>query len=223
MIRGIFFDAHGVLYERRETGTPYARRLLARRVHATEVPAPRADDLARLKADAAVGRISAATYWDEFVSAHGVVNEEERGQLVQRILEHSHQIYALPGAAATLRVLKQRGFVLGVITDTMYPSEWKMSWLARIGVAESVDAVVCSTEIGARKPEPAIYLAALRRASVQPREAAFVGHDASDLDGAHRVGMTTVAVDPDRSIQADYNVSSLTDLLALPIFQGPRH
>lgn len=223
MIRGVFFDGHGVLYDRRETTTPYARRLLVQRGYPTEVPAPDRDHLPALRSEASVGRISAAAYWEEFVKAHGVVNEGERGQLVDRILEHSHEVYPLPGAASTLQILKQRGFVLGVITDTIYPSEWKISWLAKIGVAEFVDVVVCSTEIGVRKPDPAIYLAALSRASVEAPEAAFVGHEGRELDGAHRVGMTTVAVDHDRNTVADYYVTSLADLLTLPIFQGPQH
>lgn len=222
MIRGIFFDAHGVLYERHGTTTLYARRLLAQRGYHTEVAAPDRDHLAALRSEASVGRISAATYWEEFVRMHGVATEGERAELVTHILEHPHEVYALLGAASTLQTLQQREFILGVITDTMYPAKWKASWLAKIGVAEFVDVVVCSTAIGARKPDPAIYLAALSRASVEGREAAFVGHEGRELDGAHNVGMTTVAVNHAPGIEADYYVTSLPDLLTLPIFQGLR-
>jgi FMN phosphatase YigB (HAD superfamily) len=115
--------------------------------------------------------------------------------------------------------LKQRGFILGIVTDTMYPLEWKMNWLAAVGVAEFVDVVACSTVVGAHKPNPEIYLNALQQAKMQPREAAFVGHAADELDGARRVGMQTVAVNYNSGTQADYYAKSLMDLLNVPIFQ----
>jgi HAD superfamily hydrolase (TIGR01549 family) len=78
--------------------------------------------------------------------------------------------------------------------------------------------VTCSTVLGAHKPEPAPYLAALQQAHLAPGEAAFVGHDAAELEGARRVGMTTVAVNHDPGAVADYYAGCLLDLLNVPIF-----
>jgi putative hydrolase of the HAD superfamily len=125
-----------------------------------------------------------------------------------------------------LAELKRRGFVLGIVTDTMYPVEWKMSWLDKVGVAEFIDVVSCSSVLGAHKPNPEIYLNALAQARLTPPESAFVGHNAYELEGARRVGMATVAVNYDQGVHADYFCGSLPDLLQVPIFQkefSPHH
>jgi len=94
-----------------------------------------------------------------------------------------------------------------------------MLWLDKVGVAEYVDVVTCSTVLGAHKPKPEPYLAALKEAQLSPEEAAFVGHDTDELAGAHRVGMTTVAVHYEADAEADYYAESLLDLLNIPIFK----
>ncbi len=222
MMRGVFFDAHGVLYDRHESTGRFAARLVAERGCAPELPTLEKERLKAFNTAASTGRISAEAYWDEFLRAHGVATEGERASLIKNIMEHAHQVFPLPGVAATLAALKQRGVILGIITDTMYPLEWKMAWLAKAGVAEFVDALACSTVVGARKPDEAIYLDAVSRARLTPAEAAFVGHDARELEGARRAGMLTVAVNHDPEARADYYARSLPDLLTLPIFQPGR-
>ncbi len=218
-IRGIFFDAEGVFYSREESTVQYALRLLQERGY----PAQIADqDEARWKAmhhRANEGRISAEDYWNEWLQMHGVTPLEERSALIKRIFDHTNRVFALPGAHSTVAALKQRGFILGIVTDTIYPVEWKMNWLAQVGVAEFVDVVACSTVLGAHKPDPVIYLSALQQTHLTPGESAFVGHDAGELEGARKAGMATVAVNYDAGTQADYYARSLVDLLNVPIFE----
>jgi len=102
-------------------------------------------------------------------------------------------VLAIPGGKEALAGLKQRGFVLGIVTDTIYPIDWKMRWLDKVGVAEFMDVVACSTVLGAHKPDPAMYLNALQQAHLAPSESAFVGHDAGELEGARKAGIATVA------------------------------
>jgi len=218
-IKGIFFDAEGVFYSREESTVQYALRLLQERGYATQL----ADqDEARRKAlyhQANGGHISAEDYWNEWLQMHSVTSPEERAALIKRIFEHTNRVFALPGAHSTMATLKQRGFILGIVTDTMYPIEWKMRWLAQVGVAEYVDAVACSTILGVHKPDPAMYLNALQQAHLTPSESAFVGHDAEELEGARKAGIAAVAVNYDPGTQADYYARSLVDLLNVPIFQ----
>jgi putative hydrolase of the HAD superfamily len=81
--------------------------------------------------------------------------------------------------------------------------------------------VACSTAVGTRKPARAIYQHALDALGLPPGDVAFVGHDARELDGARRVGLTTVAVNYDPDAQADYVLEALLDLLGLPIVPRP--
>ncbi|MDQ7840907.1 MAG: HAD family hydrolase [bacterium] len=221
MIRGVFFDAAGVLYDRKVPTGKYAVRLLAERGYDRE---PTEAERARLRitqANASTGQVNAGDYWDEFLRVRGVTNPEERKDLTRLIMEQTHEVYGLSGARATLTALKERGLIVGIITDTIYPLEWKMQWLAQAGVAGLVDAVACSRVVRVQKPDPAIYMEALRQTSLAPDEAVFVGHEGREIDGAHAVGMVTVAVNHEPSVWADYYIAALPDLLALPLFTLP--
>jgi HAD superfamily hydrolase (TIGR01509 family) len=149
---------------------------------------------------------------------HCVNDSQERADLREKILAYTNEVFAYPGAREAMAGLKARGFLLGIVTDTIYPLAWKMNWLEKVGVAEFVDVVSCSTVTGSHKPEPEMYLNALRQAKLAPSRSAFVGHDTGELAGAKRAGLATVAVNYDPEAQADFYARSLPDLLNVPIF-----
>ncbi|MBI5301723.1 MAG: HAD family hydrolase [Chloroflexi bacterium] len=220
MIKGIFFDAAGVLYRRSESTRTFALKLLQQNGFTADLSAENLVLEKSLRAQANEGKLNHAAYWDQFVLMRGVVNPEQRKTLIAQILEFSNDVLPVPGGRDALAGLKRRGFVLGIVTDTMYPLEWKMRRLEKVGVAEFIDVVTCSTVFGAHKPDPAMYWNALEQARLTPSESAFVGHDAGELEGARQAGMMTVAVNYDPGSKADYYAESLTDLLNVPIFQN---
>jgi putative hydrolase of the HAD superfamily len=152
---------------------------------------------------------------------HGVVDPEERRVLVGKINDYSDRVFPIPGGKEALSGLQPRGFVLGIVTDTIYPIGRKMRWLNKVGVAEFIEVVACSTVVGAHKPDPAIYLNALKQAHLAPDETAFVGHATDELEGARLAGLATVAVLYEPGAQADYYAESLLDLLNVPILESP--
>jgi len=220
--KGIFFDANGILYHRLEPLSRYVADLMRLRGHAPELTPEDAASLRQLEARASVGAVTAWDYWDERLRRHGVSDVEEREDLIRQVFQQVHRVVPLPDVAEVLGVLKQRGFLLGVISNTMYPLQWKKRWLQRAGVASLIDIISSSTVVGAAKPDPAIYLDALTRARLEPSEAAFVGHEDVELAGARDVGMVTVAVSSDGGIPANYEVRQLTGLLTLPPFLRPQ-
>ena len=199
----------------------YAQSLLKQMGYGTE---PSVEDRLRQQAllsQANRGEVGPDEYWDQILLMRGVASFEERKILTGKINAYSDHVLPIPGGREALAGLKQRGFVLGIVTDTMHPIERKMRWLAQVGVAEFIDVVACSTVLGAHKPDPAMYLNALQQARLTPGEAAFVGHDAKELDGARQAGLVTVALNYDPGTEADYYAQSLVDLLNVPIFRKP--
>jgi putative hydrolase of the HAD superfamily len=97
-----------------------------------------------------------------------------------------------PGAVETLRELRQRGVVVGLIsicTDDVVET-WGETPFAGL-----FDSTVFSCAVGLRKPDPRIYLFACEELGVEPGEAMFVGDGANDeLAGAERVGMRAVLI-----------------------------
>ncbi|HET8593305.1 MAG TPA: HAD-IA family hydrolase, partial [Solirubrobacterales bacterium] len=78
-------------------------------------------------------------------------------------------------------------------------SNWDVSLprvLERCGIADLIDGTVTSAEIGARKPDPAIFRAALELAGASSAEALHVGDTAEeDLNGAAAAGIRALLID----------------------------
>lgn len=219
MIKAIFFDAAGILYTRSGTTEEFAIKLLINEGYSPEIPAELMEKQLALRSQANEGTISHDVYWDQYLSMRNVTIPELRKTYTTAIVNYSNAIRPIPGAKEALLQLKQKGFPMGIITDTMYPLEWKMRRLEKAGVAEFIDFIACSTDLGAHKPDPAVYSYAIQQAKLTPAETAFVGHLGVELAGAHKAGMTTIAINHDEGAEADFYCNSLLDLPALPIFE----
>jgi HAD superfamily hydrolase (TIGR01509 family) len=98
-----------------------------------------------------------------------------------------------PGALDTLDALRARGLRTAVASNAPFPPEMMHRQVRLTGIADRVDAVLFSSEVGRRKPAPELYLAALDRLGVPAAEALYVGDRvAEDYDGPRRVGMRAV-------------------------------
>jgi putative hydrolase of the HAD superfamily len=97
---------------------------------------------------------------------------------------------AYPDAPPALRALRARGLRLVVV------SNWDISLpavLERVGVAELLDGVVTSAQVGKPKPEGAIFAAALTLAGVAPQSTVHVGDSIEhDVRGAQAAGIHPV-------------------------------
>lgn len=98
-----------------------------------------------------------------------------------------------PEALETLAGLRARGIRTAVASNAPFPPEGMHRQLRRTGIADRVDAVVFSSEVGRRKPAPELYLAALERLGVAPVDALYVGDRVvEDYDGPRKLGMRAV-------------------------------
>ncbi|HSK15486.1 MAG TPA: HAD family hydrolase [Gaiellaceae bacterium] len=121
---------------------------------------------------------------------------------------------------ALLDSLRERGLVTGLVSNAFDPGWLLHEDLARMGLAERLDAAVFSSEVGKRKPHPAVFEAALERLGVVPEEAAFVGDRRyEDVRGAKELGMTTIqafwfrADDDERGLDPDFEAFTPMDVL----------
>ena len=138
-IKGILFDAAGVFYDRPESTRTYVANLLTEMGFSTELPAKDRARHKALRSQANRGRFSPSEYWDQVLLMLGVVSPADRETLIAKINAYSDQVQAIPGGREALAGLQQRGFVLGIVTDTIYPIGRKMRWLNQVGVAEFIE------------------------------------------------------------------------------------
>jgi putative hydrolase of the HAD superfamily len=99
-------------------------------------------------------------------------------------------IYIEPDVEPTLRLLRESGVKLGLVSNTTWPSSIHDLDLERFGIKDLLECRLYSCEVGWEKPAPQIFLEALRCMGLRPEETAFVGDFLRyDVAGAHGVGM----------------------------------
>jgi putative hydrolase of the HAD superfamily len=213
-VRAFLFDAGDILYYRPQRNLEFKVFLEQLSLDSECIQAA---EKKILTDQAFTGQISQDQFREGVLRLYGVTQPDqiERGK---RILDaDDNDIQFFTGVPETLAVLKQQGFMLGVVTDTAASLTLKLSWFERGGFGDVWDAVISSKELGIRKPDARIYLAALQQLGLQPAEAIFVGHSAIELQGAREVGLNTVAFNYDPVAVADDYIDHFTDLLSLAL------
>ena len=116
-------------------------------------------------------------------------------------------------ALPTLKKLKERGIVTGVISNL----RWDMSEVShQLGLDGYLQVFVNGEDVGADKPRPPIFLAALERAQVGPEEAAHVGDQYHvDVMGAKAVGIKPVLLDRNNRYRKVNDCTRIRTLLDL--------
>ena len=100
---------------------------------------------------------------------------------------------AFDDSVSSLERLKNQGYQLGVISNLRRDMDQLCNDLH---MSPFLDFCLTSAEVGAEKPDPAIFVAALERAGVKPAEAVHVGDQPrSDLVGARGAGLHAVLLD----------------------------
>ncbi len=93
---------------------------------------------------------------------------------------------AYPEVHEVLAHLKRNGYLLAIISNfdrRLHPV------LADLGLTDFFETVVISSEVGADKPDPRIFMHALDRLGVQPGEVWHVGDDPKRDWGAEALGL----------------------------------
>ena len=107
-----------------------------------------------------------------------------------------------------VRSLREEGYRVGLITNNV--REGSASWRALVPVDELFEVVVDSSEVGMRKPNPAIYLHALELlGGVPPEAAVFLDDSPGNVEGARRAGLAGILVE-----DVDTALAELDALLA---------
>jgi putative hydrolase of the HAD superfamily len=119
-----------------------------------------------------------------------------------------------PDALEGLGALRRRGLALVVV------SNWDCSlpdWLGPTGLLELVDGVVTSADVGAAKPDPAVFRRALDLAGVDGAGAVHVGDSLdNDVQGARAAGIRPILVRREGTGPAGVEtVRALTEVPAL--------
>jgi putative hydrolase of the HAD superfamily len=190
MMKAVFFDLDGTLYDRDE---------LVRAVAAAQFDGFR-DHLAGIDRNVFIERVFVLDdhgYKDRATLYSEVIAELGLETALAGRLEHDfsarylESCSATPDTLDTLRQLRAHGLRVGVITNGA--ARIQSAKLVALGLSDYFDVVLISEVEGVRKPDAVIFRRALERCRVEAHEAVFVGDNPeADVFGAMAAGLRPI-------------------------------
>lgn len=227
-LRGILFDKDGTLFDYHGTWGPIL--VEAAEVAARERQALVPEMLAVIGYDPATARVapgSIAGAGDTFGLADAwltIAGGWERDALIREmdaLFTRLAPVRSLPvtDLPTLFRVLKERGFCLGIATNDVAASA--QASIIRFGLSALVDFSAGYDSGHGQKPGPGMALAFCAATGLSPGEIAVVGDNSHDLEMGRRAGAAlTIGVLTGTSARgdlalADHVIESIVDLPAL--------
>jgi putative hydrolase of the HAD superfamily len=119
-----------------------------------------------------------------------------------------------PAMLAWQQAIKQRGLLTAIVSnmgDSVHEHMVReLDWLSRF------DVLVWSYQLGIAKPDPAIYLDALKRLGTRAHETLFLDDKPENVDAAAALGMKGLVFSTVEKLRADLAKSGLSLELPLP-------
>ncbi|MCD6291510.1 MAG: HAD-IA family hydrolase [Anaerolineae bacterium] len=146
----------------------------------------------------------------------GYDDEALLDRLVRKLMEvtrdpSTYRLY--PDVPKALEQLRAQGYRLGIVSNW----DWYLPDLCRaLGLDQYVDFIVASARVGAEKPHPAIFRAALDQAQAPPERITHVGDNPeADVRGARQIGIAAILIDR-HGLHDDADVPVIRSLMELP-------
>ncbi len=137
------------------------------------------------------GAISDAEYFDRMTARY--IAEGGHDAVDARLAEYvvfGHGMVACAAMIDAVRQVKTAGYRTAMLTNISTSGE--SLWRSLLPVDELFDAVVDSSQVRLRKPDPAIFLLTCERLGLGPAECLFVDDLRCNVDAATELGMTTI-------------------------------
>ena len=132
--------------------------------------------------------------------------------------EYKEQLHFEEDIYNTLLRIKEKGYKIGVISNTCYYDEVMIECFKHAKIYDLIDDFTFSYSLRIGKPQRAIFEKALYKMGVKASEAIMVGDNLkSDIRPALELGMKTVWLNSKRSendsgIIPDYEIRNLKDI-----------
>ena len=115
-----------------------------------------------------------------------------------------------PETVEVLEYFSSHGYKMGVISDTSPSLEYT---LQQLGIAKYFTSFTASSLVGAGKPSPIIFNAALNAQGVIARESIYVDDYKPEADGAREQGFTSFLIDRSGKNTDKWTIHSLNELI----------
>ncbi len=140
---------------------------------------------------------------------------EVRARRRARYAELVAEEEVLPGVLGYISDARRLGLRLGVASSSS--REWVIGHLERLGLLAYFDVLACRDDVPRTKPDPALYLSALRSLGLRPDAAIAVEDSPNGITAAKAAGLFCIAVPNELTrglslSRADIVLASLAEL-----------
>ena len=169
-------------------------------------------ELAKVR-DRGLERTFEAVYSD-FLGDLGIYPDLELLEELHEAFRANYKTDYLPCVEGVLKELSSR-YMVALLSNTM--SDHPRVLLKRSGYDRYFDYILCSRDVGVRKPNPEVFKIVLRELGARPEETVHVGDSVeADMVGARDAGITGVWIrTPDQPPWSGYAIGSVCELPGL--------
>jgi len=133
------------------------------------------------------GMITENQFWKQLSSVLNKPIPKNKKELLRKSYKEAFHLYA--EIIILVKEIKKKGLKTAILSNTIKPhveiAKSKKGY-------EDFDVVVLSCEVKLRKPEPEIYLIAVKKLKVKPTECIFIDNEEENLVPAKKLGMTVI-------------------------------
>lgn len=150
-------------------------------------------------------------YYRHLLEGEGIAeNIEQRSDLLFRELWCNDDRVLFPETIEVLEYFQSQGYKMGVISDTSPSLEYT---LQQLGIAKYFTSFTASSLVGAGKPSPIIFHAALSAQGVTAQESLYVDDYKPEADVAREQGFTSFLIDRSGTEKGEWIIQSLKELM----------
>ena len=150
------------------------------------------------------------------LSKLGIPEEEETLGMIHDLFRRHFKTTFYPCTEEVLEELSNR-YRLALLSNTM--SDTPRTVLQQTGLIDHFEVVVCSRDLGIRKPNPQIFDYVLGMLGVESGEAVHVGDSVeADMEGASESGVTAIWIRGSEG--ANWTGLAIRNICELPAFLG---
>lgn len=150
-------------------------------------------------------------YYCNLLICEGVTEDlDQRADLLFNELWCNNDRLLFPETVEVLEYFYRKGYKMGVISDTSPSLEFT---LQQLGIARYFTSFTASSLVGAGKPSPVIFNAALNLQKVTAIESLYVDDYKVEADGARELGFSSFLIDRSGTDKDEWTITNLRQLV----------
>jgi putative hydrolase of the HAD superfamily len=212
MIKAVIFDLDGTLLNRDESVRKFIDNQYDR-LSKWVNHIPREDYTTRFIELDARGYVWKDKVYRQLINEFEITNITWEDLLLDYQTQFKYDCVPFPGLHIMLEELTSSNFLLGIITNGK--GQFQMDNIKALGIEKYFHTILVSEFEGIKKPDPQIFMRALKQLNVFPNKSIFVGdHPINDVKAAQKVGMKGVWKKDYQwnNVEADYIIDELAEL-----------